>query len=190
MTTWQNARILHIVLFLRPDDGWQRSTVARTCPREAFWLITGRRRPCAARRTRCSTVTRPRTAPAGCFSPYSRGRGRPRPATSSTPGFGRWLRVVRARGAGPVCLRAGPSNGSGQRSPDLNAIECSAVYIPQSRENGMTNVSSRCRILEPGSGLSLWNQSGPQDVPSGVHHDLVHVDWGQTSGPVELCAPH
>ncbi len=37
---------------------------------------------------------------------------------------------------------------------------------------------------------AFWDQSGQKFVPTGVHHGLGHVDWGQTSEPVELCAPH
>jgi hypothetical protein len=134
------------LLYWWPDDGWQRGTVARTCPRGAFSHVVAYHRQTSALRyadTAAVTVTprpalldaarlpRPGTAPAGCFSPRLPQPGSPAPCDLEPPdpdfGFGRWL--VTARGAGRGCPRAGPSNGCGQRPPDLKAVECSALFI-------------------------------------------------------------
>ncbi len=44
------------LLYWWPTDGWQRGTVARLCPRGTWWHTPCKPRPCAAWRTRCSTL--------------------------------------------------------------------------------------------------------------------------------------
>ena len=90
------------VLHWLPDDGWQLGSVACLCPRGAFSRVvayigpsTGRRRRCAARRTRSSTP--PPMAPAVRFSQTRRPRRRvwPGPFEPAPPDpkfeFGWWL---------------------------------------------------------------------------------------------------
>ena len=113
------ALVGRTILYWWPEDGWQRGTVARPCPRGGFSHVVagvhparaGRRRRCAARRTRCSTP--PPTASVGCCSPRPLLPGSPGPPTrrlrlaalAGPPDrdfqFGRWLVTTPARASGP-----------------------------------------------------------------------------------------
>ena len=104
------AMVGRTVLYWWPDrdDGWQRGTVARLCPRSAFSHAVAYRGNRRARHGgRCSTP--PPTAPAGCgLSRRRRRRVWPEPFDPGPPNpkfeFGRWL--VTAAGPGPAGQRA------------------------------------------------------------------------------------
>ena len=103
------ALVGRTVLYWWPDDGWQRGTVARLCPRgtfshvEAYSLTPGRRRRCVVRGTRCSTP--PPTAPAGSRRPCSgcgpslSTPGPPTPRVILVGGSSQLLRLATGRAA-------------------------------------------------------------------------------------------
>ena len=80
------------VLYWWPDDGLQRGTVARLCPRGAFSHARQSSALCG-KTDRCSMP--PPTAPAGCFSRQPPRRVWPGPFGPGPPDpkfeFGRWL---------------------------------------------------------------------------------------------------
>jgi hypothetical protein len=80
--------------------------------------------------------------------------------------------IVTARRAGPGSSRAGPSNrdGSGQRSPDLKAIECSAVYIPGRRAG--RGAEQRQRDNKRFKFVSIW---GPRLPNSRAHFPSMQI---------------
>jgi hypothetical protein len=98
------------LLYWWPDDGWQRGTRWRACfrvpvreaPSRMLWPTPGRRRRCAARRTRCSTPP-PSAAPVGCWVVRGRSRSPEQPLPSPV--------LTDARAVSSTVLLAMPARG-------------------------------------------------------------------------------
>ena len=82
-----------------PDDGRQRGTIARLCPRGAFSRVVAFNRQTSALRTRCSTP--PPTLPLDDSDSLAGPRRRVRPVPDPEFEFVRRLRLVTAPGPGP-----------------------------------------------------------------------------------------
>ena len=119
------ALVGRTLLYWWPDDGWQRGTVARLCPRGAFSHVVacrvGAARHGGQRRTHCLTL--PPAAPAGCFKfpcrppplAWPGPSALPPPAPLSFKLSRMTVRVTFARQSSQLLARSGPGPG-GQRT--------------------------------------------------------------------------